>query len=139
MLRRDRESSPLYGCRQGEDRGSEEGFVPIFEPGLTELVVRNQADGRLLFTTDLKRAVAESRIIFVVVGTPSREDGLPDVSVVEQVCEEVAGCMEEYRILVVKSTVPVGTAEAIRERLKLVPTYPLTLSPTRSFSKRSGG
>ena len=112
-----------------------EGSVPIFEPGLTELVVRNQADGRLSFATDLKRAVAESRIIFVAVGTPSREDGLPDVSVVEQVCEEVAGCMEEYRILVLKSTVPVGTAEAIRERLKLVTDVPFDIVSNPEFLK----
>ena len=111
------------------------GTVPIFEPGLTELVVRNQAEGRLSFTTDLKRVVAESRIIFVAVGTPSREDGLPDVSAVEQVCEEVAGCMEEYRILVLKSTAPVGTAEAIRERLKLATDVPFDIVSNPEFLK----
>ena len=112
-----------------------EGTVPIFEPGLTELVVRNQAEGRLSFTTDLKRVVAESRIIFVAVGTPSCEDGLPDVSTVEQVCEEVAGCMEEYRILVLKSTVCVGTAEAIQERLKLATDVPFDIVSNPEFLK----
>ena len=112
-----------------------EGTVPIFEPGLTELVVRNQAEGRLSFTTDLKRVVAESRIIFVAVGTPSREDGLPDVSAVEHVCEEVAGCMEEYRILVLKSTAPVGTAEAIQERLKLATDVPFDIVSNPEFLK----
>ena len=112
-----------------------EGTVPIFEPGLTELVVRNQAEGRLSFTTDLKRVVAESRIIFVAVGTPSYEDGLPDVSAVEQVCEEVAGCMEEYRILVLKSTSPVGTAEAIQERLKLATDVPFDIVSNPEFLK----
>ena len=112
-----------------------EGTVPIFEPGLTELVVRNQAEGRLSFTTDLKRVVAESRIIFVAVGTPSYEDGLPDVSAVEQVCEEVAGCMEEYRILVLKSTAPVGTAEAIQERLKLATDVPFDIVSNPEFLK----
>ena len=112
-----------------------EGTVPIFEPGLTELVVRNQAEGRLSFTTDLKRVVAESRIIFVAVGTPSYEDGLPDGSAVEQVCEEVAGCMEEYRILVLKSTSPVGTAEAIQERLKLATDVPFDIVSNPEFLK----
>ena len=112
-----------------------EGTLPIFEPGLTELVVRNQAEGRLSFTTDLKRVVAESRIIFVAVGTPSCEDGLPDVSAVEQVCEEVAGCMEEYRILVLKSTAPVGTAEAIQERLKLATDVPFDIVSNPEFLK----
>ena len=112
-----------------------EGTVPIFEPGLTELVVRNQAEGRLSFTTDLKRVVAESRIIFVAVGTPAYEDGLPDVSAVEQVCEEVAGCMEEYRILVLKSTAPVGTAEAIQERLKLATDVPFDIVSNPEFLK----
>ena len=112
-----------------------EGTLPIFEPGLTELVVRNQAEGRLSFTTDLKRVVAESRIIFVAVGTPSCEDGLPDVSTVEQVCEEVAGCMEEYRILVLKSTVCVGTAEAIQERLKLATDVPFDIVSNPEFLK----
>ena len=111
------------------------GTVPIFEPGLSELVVRNQAEGRLSFTTDLKRVVAESRIIFVAVGTPSYEDGLPDVSAVEQVCEEVAGCMEEYRILVLKSTAPVGTAEAIQERLKLATDVPFDIVSNPEFLK----
>ena len=111
------------------------GTVPIFEPGLTELVVRNQAEGRLSFTTDLKRVVAESRIIFVAVGTPSCEDGLPDVSAVEQVCEEVAGCMEEYRILVLKSTSPVGTVEAIQERLKLATDVPFDIVSNPEFLK----
>ncbi len=112
-----------------------DGTVPIFEPGLTELVVRNLAEGRLSFTTDLKRVVAESRIIFVAVGTPSCEDGLPDVSAVEQVCEEVAGCMEEYRILVLKSTAPVGTAEAIQERLKLTTDVPFDIVSNPEFLK----
>ena len=116
--------------------GLKKGTVPIFEPGLTELVIRNQAEGRLSFTTDLKQVVSESRIIFVAVGTPSSvEDGLPDVSAVEQVCEAVARCMEEYRILVLKSTVPVGTAEAIRERLKLATDVPFDIVSNPEFLK----
>ncbi len=116
--------------------GLKKGTVPIFEPGLTDLVVRNQAEGRLSFTTDLKQVVSESRIIFVAVGTPpSAEDGIPDVSAVEQVCEEVAGCMEEYRILVLKSTVPVGTAETIRERLKLATDVPFDIVSNPEFLK----
>ena len=111
------------------------GTVPIFEPGLTELVVRNQADGRLSFTTDLAMAVAESRIIFVAVGTPSREDGLPDVTALEQVCEGIAQCIKDYRILVLKSTAPIGTAEAIGERLKLVTDVPFDIVSNPEFLK----
>ncbi len=111
------------------------GTVPIFEPGLTELVVRNQADGRLSFTTDLAVAVAESRIIFVAVGTPSREDGLPDVTALEQVCEAIARCIRDYRILVLKSTAPIGTAEAIVERLKLVTDVPFDIVSNPEFLK----
>ena len=111
------------------------GTVPIFEPGLTELVVRNQADGRLSFTTDLAMAVAESRIIFVAVGTPSREDGLPDVTALEQVCEGIAQCIKDYRILVLKSTAPIGTAEAIGERFKLVTDVPFDIVSNPEFLK----
>ncbi len=112
-----------------------EGEVPIFEPGLAELVSRNQKDGRLSFTTSLEEAVAQSGIIFVAVGTPSCEDGFPDISAVGRGCEAVAGCMTGYRILVLKSTVPVGTSETIQDRLRRVTDVPFDLVSNPEFLK----
>ncbi len=91
------------------------GVIPIYEPGLTEIVQRNIEAGRLIFTTDLKQGVDESLLIFIGVGTPSAPDGSADISAVLSVAEAVAGVMTEYRILVTKSTVPVGTHKLVNE------------------------
>ena len=90
------------------------GRVPIYEPGLTELVHRNAAEGRLSFTTQLERAVKASQIIFIAVGTPQGEDGSADLQHVLGVAREIGRAMDGYRVIVNKSTVPVGTAEKVR-------------------------
>lgn len=89
------------------------GIIPIYEPGLTEIVKKNTEAGRLVFTTDLKQGVDESLLIFIGVGTPSAEDGSADISAVLAVSSQIAECMTEYRILVTKSTVPVGTHQIV--------------------------
>src|SRR5689334_24412913 len=85
------------------------GRMPIYEPGLEEMVARNVADGRLSFTTDLESAVVKSEIIFIAVGTPPREDGSTDLSYVEDAAKGIARALNNYKVIVNKSTVPVGT------------------------------
>ena len=91
------------------------GKMPIYEPGLEEMVVRNIEDGRLTFTTDLPAAVRQSDVIFIAVGTPPRESGETDLSHVEAVAAEIGKTMDRYKVIVNKSTVPVGTGELVRE------------------------
>jgi UDPglucose 6-dehydrogenase len=94
------------------------GIIPIFEPGLEELVKRNLKDGRLYFTTDLADAIRRSLGIFIAVGTPSKEDGSADLSYVEDVARSIAENMNGYKVVVTKSTVPVGTGERIRKIIR---------------------
>lgn len=94
-----------------------QGIIPIYEPGLTEIVNRTRTTGRLQFTTSLKEAVEKSLLLFIAVGTPSGPDGSADLSAVFAVAEGIAEHMDGYRILVVKSTVPVGTHARISERV----------------------
>jgi len=91
------------------------GVIPIYEPGLTEIVKKNVEAGRLTFTTDLQEAVANSLVIFIGVGTPSAPDGSADISAVLGVAESIAELMTEYRIIVTKSTVPVGTHQIVSD------------------------
>jgi UDPglucose 6-dehydrogenase len=91
------------------------GRMPIYEPGLEEMVARNVGDGRLSFSTDLPAAIRRSVIVFVTVGTPPKEDGRSDLSAVEQVATVIGRSMERYTVVVNKSTVPVGTGEFVRE------------------------
>jgi UDPglucose 6-dehydrogenase len=93
----------------------EAGRMPIYEPGLEEMVARNVADGRLFFTTDLTAAVRRSVIVFITVGTPPKPDGQTDLSAVEDVAGMIGQAMERYTVVVNKSTVPVGTGEFVRE------------------------
>ncbi|HEY5132957.1 MAG TPA: UDP-glucose/GDP-mannose dehydrogenase family protein [Candidatus Krumholzibacteriaceae bacterium] len=94
------------------------GRMPIYEPGLKELVARNHSAGRLLFSSDLKGAVEDSLVIFSAVGTPECEDGSCDLSAVHKVAKDVALHMGEYKVFVQKSTVPVGTSEAVGEIIR---------------------
>lgn len=91
------------------------GIIPIYEPGLEEMVKRNVDAGRLLFTLDYDEAIPASQIVFSAVGTPPREDGSADLSVVFDVAEKVAKNLAKYTVIVTKSTVPVGTNKKIKE------------------------
>ena len=95
------------------------GIIPIYEPGLEELVKRNQKERRLFFTSSLKEAVPDSDIIYIAVGTPEKEDGTVDLSYVMGVAEEIGeNFKNSYKIIVNKSTVPVGTAEEVKKIIK---------------------
>jgi UDPglucose 6-dehydrogenase len=88
--------------------------IPIYEPGLEPMVRRNQADGRLTFTTDVGAAVRAARVVFIAVGTPPGEDGSADLQHVLAVAKEIGRNMNDHKVVVTKSTVPVGTAEKVR-------------------------
>ena len=94
--------------------GLERGEVPIYEPGLSELVLSNHRDGRLNFTTSLEDAVRASRVVFIAVGTPSAEDGSADLSAVFAVAEAIGKAADGPKLIVDKSTVPVGTAAKVK-------------------------
>lgn len=93
----------------------EQGIIPIYEPGLEELIKVNVAEGRLSFTNNLKRAVEESLICFIAVGTPQNNDGTCDLRSVYAVAEEIGESLNGYKVIVDKSTVPVGTAQAVEK------------------------
>src|ERR671916_613953 len=94
------------------------GEMPIYEPGLDQLVAKNTQAGRLHFTTDIKSAVEQSLVIFLAVGTPPREDGSADLSYIEGAARDVARHMNGYKVVVTKSTVPVGTGERLRRLIR---------------------
>lgn len=94
--------------------GLKNGIIPIYEPGLKELILRNQAEGRLSFTTDMVEAVEQSLIQFIAVGTPPGEDGSADLQYVLAVGRTIGQQMNGFKIIVDKSTVPVGTADKVR-------------------------
>ena len=94
------------------------GGIPIYEPGLEEMVARNVVSGRLSFTTSIAEGVEQSDIIFIAVPTPPLPDGAVDLSFIEGVAREIAGCMNSYKIVVDKSTVPVKTGEKVAETIK---------------------
>jgi len=97
----------------------QKGIIPIYEPGLKELVKKNLKVRRLNFTHSLREVVNKSLIIFICVGTPPREDGSADLSAVESVVRRIAQSMKEYKIIVGKSTVPVETGERIRQSIRM--------------------
>jgi len=97
--------------------GLERGEMPIFEPGLTELVAANHAGGRLHFTTDAAQGIAHGQIVFIAVGTPPDEDGSADLRHVLTVARTIGQHIDRYTVIVNKSTVPVGTADRVREAI----------------------
>jgi UDPglucose 6-dehydrogenase len=101
------------------------GQMPIYEPGLEEMVIRNKDDSRLTFTTDLPTAVRQSDVVFIAVGTPPKETGETDLSHVEAVAAQIGRSMERYKVVVNKSTVPVGTGEFVREVITRHQTRPM--------------
>lgn len=92
-------------------------IIPIYEPGLNELVLRNKKEGRLTFTTDKESAIKNSKVIFIAVGTPMGENHEADLKFVKAVAEDIGKNMQEYKVVVDKSTVPVGTADMVKETI----------------------
>jgi UDPglucose 6-dehydrogenase len=113
-----------------------EGKMPIYEPGLEELVRRNHHEERLRFSTDLASAVAASDIVFIAVGTPQGEDGSADLQHVLGVAREIGRAMKKYTIVVDKSTVPVGTAAKVRETIAGETTQPFSVVSNPEFLKQ---
>ena len=109
--------------------------IPIYEPGLEPMVKRNQDEGRLTFTTDLGSAVRSSRVIFIAVGTPPGEDGSADLKHVLAVARAVGKNMNEPKIVVTKSTVPVGTAEKVRAAVQAETNLPFSVCSNPEFLK----
>ena len=91
------------------------GIMPIYEPGLEQIVSKNAQAGRLRFTTNVAEAIEQALVIFLAVGTPPKPDGSPDLSFVEAAACSVADYMNDYKVVVTKSTVPIGTGEHIRK------------------------
>ncbi len=116
MPGRCRQSCALRRCRRAQDRHAPAGEVPIHEPGLDALVKRNADAGRLSFTTNAKEGVDHGLFQLIAVGTPPDEDGSADLRYVLAVARTIGEHMSEYKVVVTKSTVPVGTADKVRER-----------------------
>jgi UDPglucose 6-dehydrogenase len=112
------------------------GKIPIYEPGLEEMVRRNRSEKRLTFTTTLARAVRQSQIIFIAVGTPTGEDGSADLKHVLDVARDTARAMNGYKVIVNKSTVPVGTAAKVREVVRRETTHPFSVVSNPEFLKQ---
>ncbi|MFI3157346.1 MAG: UDP-glucose/GDP-mannose dehydrogenase family protein [Methylococcaceae bacterium] len=98
----------------------QQGIIPIFEPGLEAMIKENQAEGRLRFTTDIKQAVGHGVFQFIAVGTPPDDDGSADLQYVLAVAKSIAENMEDYRVVIDKSTVPVGTADKVKAVMQQV-------------------
>jgi len=96
-------------------KGLNNGKIPIYEPNLEALIRKNVIAGRLSFTNDTKKAIKQSKAIFIAVGTPPNDDGSADLKQIEKVAQEIAASMNEYKVIVNKSTVPIGTAAEIKE------------------------
>ena len=109
--------------------------LPIYEPGLEPLVQRNQAEGRLRFTTDVGAAVEHGRVVFVAVGTPPDEDGSADLQHVLSVARTIGQHMNECKVIVTKSTVPVGTAERVRAAIRAETRAPFHVCSNPEFLK----
>ena len=101
------------------------GGVPIYEPNLAPLIKKNVSAGRLTFTTDLEKAVKESKVIFIAVGTPSNDDGSANLVQIKEVAKQIALSINNYKVIVIKSTVPVGTTRKINEIINSFSPSPL--------------
>jgi len=116
-------------------RSLSQGIVPFFEPGLDDLVQKNLKEGRLHLTTNLSEAVQRSFIFFIAVGTPPDGDGSADVSAVLDVARSIGKSMNDYKIVVTKSTVPVGTTEKVREVIRSVTDIEFDVASNPEFLK----
>jgi UDPglucose 6-dehydrogenase len=112
------------------------GRIPIYEPGLEEIVRRNRIEKRLTFTTQLDRAVRASQVVFIAVGTPQGEDGSADLQHVMGVARDIAKAMKGYTVIVDKSTVPVGTAEKVRDVIRRETAHPFSVVSNPEFLKQ---
>src|ERR1043166_1393823 len=112
------------------------GKMPIYEPGLEEMVRRNEHEERLTFTTDLPTAVKASEIVFIAVGTPQGEDGSADLQHVLAVARDVGRAMNKYTVVVDKSTVPVGTAKRVSDTIARETTQPFSVASNPEFLKQ---
>ena len=115
--------------------GLERGEIPFFEPGLDALVSRNLTEGRLSFTTDLARAVGSSSVIFIAVGTPPDDDGSADLRYVLGAARDIGRAMDGERIVITKSTVPVGTARRVRAVIEAETEHPVHVCANPEFLK----
>jgi UDPglucose 6-dehydrogenase len=112
------------------------GVIPIYEPGLPEIIERNVREERLTFSTDLAAAVKKSFVIFIAVGTPPLPNGAADLTAVFDVAAAIGRAMDRYKVIVIKSTVPVGTSEKAREILKKETNQPFDLVSNPEFLKQ---
>ena len=117
-------------------RALQRGRIPIYEPGLEELVRRNRSEKRLTFTTDLSKGVRASQIVFIAVGTPTGEDGSADLRHVLEVGRQIGKAMNGYKVVVDKSTVPVGTSEKVREVIRKETSHPFSVVSNPEFLKQ---
>lgn len=111
------------------------GIIPIYEPGLPELIERNQKEERLSFTTDLDSAVKKSFVLFIAVGTPTSPDGRADIDAVLTVARDIGKSIDRYKIIVTKSTVPVGTTEKVRDQIGRETKIPFDVISNPEFLK----
>ncbi len=109
------------------------GRIPIYEPGLEVLVARNLRSGRLRFTSDIPEAVRASGVIFIAVGTPPDEDGSADLQHVLEAAKTIGRSMDGERIVITKSTVPVGTAARVREAIESETDHPVHVCSNPEF------
>lgn len=113
----------------------ESGKLPIYEPGLLEMVQRNRKEGRLTFTTDLKKAIQDVEVIYLCVGTPQGDDGSADLSALWAVGDAIAETLQSFKLLVIKSTVPVGTNKKLTERIAARTKQPFEVASNPEFLK----
>jgi UDPglucose 6-dehydrogenase len=113
----------------------QKGKMPIYEPGLDEMVRRNRREGRIKFSTNLKEAIKETLFIFIAVGTPPQEDGSADLTSVLAVAREIGQTMKGYKVVVTKSTVPVGTTERVKEIIQQETREPFDVASNPEFLK----
>jgi UDPglucose 6-dehydrogenase len=123
----DKDDAKIAALKRGE--------IPIYEPGLSELIPRNVSEERLVFSTDLFEAVRASEVIFIAVGTPQDEDGSADLSFVLEVAKSIGQAMNGFKIVVTKSTVPVGTAAKVKQMIASQTQHPFAVASNPEFLK----